>query len=268
MTLTLRNGLQYQCAKEMLRRKGEAGLKVSEVAKLTGVTVRTLHYYDEIGLLKPSEVTQSGYRIYSAADLELLQQILFFRELDFPLEEIRKILKNPSYDREEALRKHRALLLQKRRHLDGLISLVENTLKGEVDMSFKQFDTSDVEETKKKYAAEAKQRWGNTDAYAEYEEKTADYDDPQWKLLNGEGAKILAEFGSNRHLDPAGVEAQALVKKWQEFITANFYTCTKPILSCLGEMYIGDERFTRNIDKNGEGTALFMATAIEIYCRK
>ena len=242
-------------------------MKVSEVAKLTGVTIRTLRYYDEIGLLKPSEITQAGYRIYSAADLELLQQILFFRELDFPLEEIRKIMRNPSYDREEALRKHRQLLLQKRRHLDGLISLVENTLKGDVDMSFKQFDASEMEETRKKYAAEAKQRWGTTDAYAEYEEKTAEYNDPQWKMIHGEGAQILKEFGSIRHLDPACMEAQELVEKWQKFITDNFYSCTKPILSCLGEMYIGDERFTNNIDKNGEGTALFMATAIEIYCR-
>ena len=242
-------------------------MKVSEVAKLTGVTVRTLHYYDEIGLLKPSEITEAGYRIYSNADLELLQQILFFRELDFSLTEIRKIMLNPAYDREEALRKHRTLLLQKRSHIDGLISLVENTLKGESDMSFKQFDATETEEIKKKYADEAKRRWGDTDAYAEYEAKTADYDDPQWKLLNGEGAVILQEFGSLRHLDPAGAQAQELVQKWQDFITANFYTCTKPILSCLGEMYIGDDRFTSNIDKNGEGTALFMATAIEIYCR-
>lgn len=242
-------------------------MKVSEVAKLTGVTVRTLHYYDEIGLLKPSQVTESGYRLYSDGDLELLQQILFFRELDFSLGDIREIMGNPAYDRETALQNHRQLLLQKRRHLDGLIALVENTLKGEYDMSFKQFDGSEMEETKKKYAAEAKERWGNTDAYAEYEEKTRDYDDPQWKLLKGEGAEILAEFGRNRHLAPGSPEAQALVKKWQDYITANYYTCTKPILSCLGEMYIGDDRFTENLDRNGEGTALFMATAIEIYCR-
>lgn len=242
-------------------------MRVSEVAKLTGITARTLHYYDEIGLLKPSQVTESGYRLYSDGDLELLQQILFFRELDFSLGEIREILGNPNFDREAALRSHRELLLQKRRHLDGLIALVENTIKGERDMSFRQFDESEMEETKKKYALEAKERWGNTEAYGEYEEKTGGYDDPRWNLLKGEGAQILSAFGKNRHLDPGSEEAQALVKKWQDYITANFYTCTKPILSCLGEMYIGDDRFTKNIDKNGEGTALFMATAIEIYCR-
>ena len=243
-------------------------MKVSEVAKLTGVTVRTLHYYDEIGLLKPSKVTAAGYRLYSNADLEILQQILFFRELDFSLSDIREIMLNPTYSRETALQNHRELLLQKRKHIDGLISLVDKTLKGDNDMSFKQFDTTEIKNARKEYAAEAKQRWGKSDAYTEYEEKVSAYDDPQWKLLNGEGSYILREFGENRHLDPASKEAQALVKKWQEFITANFYNCTKAILSCLGEMYIGDDRFTQNIDRYGQGTALFMATAIEIFCQK
>lgn len=242
-------------------------MKISEVAKLTGITVRTLHYYDEIGLLKPGKVTEAGYRLYSEADLEILQQILFFRELDFPLKDIQEILRNPAYDRESALHRHRELLLLKRSRIDGLISLVDKTLKGETDMSFTQFDKAELEKAKNQYAQEAKERWGTTDAYGEYEQKTRDYDDPQWKLLNGEGAAILKEFGTNRHLDPGCAEAQALVKKWQAFITANFYTCTKAILSCLGEMYIGDDRFTKNIDRNGEGTALFMATAIEIYCK-
>lgn len=243
-------------------------MKVSEVAKLTGVTVRTLHYYDEIGLLKPSKVTDAGYRLYSNADLEILQQILFFRELDFSLSDIREIMLNPTYSRETALQNHRELLLQKRKHIDGLISLVDKTLKGDNDMSFKQFDTTEIKNARKEYAAEAKQRWGESGAYIEYEEKVSAYDDPQWKLLNGEGSYILREFGENRHLDPASKEAQALVKKWQEFITANFYNCTKAILSCLGEMYIGDDRFTQNIDRYGQGNALFMATAIEIFCQK
>ena len=146
-------------------------MKISDVAKLTGVTVRTLHYYDEIGLLKPSEVTQAGYRVYNDTDLEVLQQILFFRELDFSLEDIRKIMQNPAYEKESALRKQKELLLQKRSRLDSLISLVDKTLKGEQDMSFRQFDTTEFEETKKKYAEEAKERWGDTAAYAEYEKK-------------------------------------------------------------------------------------------------
>ena len=242
-------------------------MKISDVAKLTGVTVRTLHYYDEIGLLKPSEVTEAGYRVYNDTDLEVLQQILFFRELDFSLEDIRKIMQNPAYEKEGALRKQKELLLQKRRRLDSLISLVDKTLKGEQDMSFQQFDTTELEEAKKKYAAEAKQRWGATAAYAEYEKKASHRSDAQQKMLEGEGAMILGEFGRNRFLAPDSAEAQTLVKRWQEYITAHYYTCTKEILSCLGQMYIGDERFTQNIDEYGAGTAAFMAAAIGVYTR-
>lgn len=240
-------------------------MKVSDVAKLTGVTVRTLHYYDEIGLLLPSGVTSSGYRVYNDADLEVLQQILFFRELDFSLEDIRAIMQNPAYEKETALQNQKALLVQKRDRLDRLIALVDKTLKGERDMSFKQFDTTKIDEAKQQYAAEVKQRWGNTAAYAEYEKKSADYNTVQQKMLDGEGAAILNEFGKNRTLPPDSPQAQALVKKWQAYITGNYYNCTKEILSCLGQMYVGDERFTQHIDQYGAGTASFMAAAIEVY---
>ncbi|MEF9922154.1 MAG: MerR family transcriptional regulator, partial [Anaerovoracaceae bacterium] len=105
-------------------------MKINEVAKLTGVTVRTLHYYDEIGLLKPSKVTDAGYRIYDEKAMETLQQILFFRELEFPLNEIKGIMSNPNYNREDTLLKHRELLTQKRNRLDKLISLLEKNIKG------------------------------------------------------------------------------------------------------------------------------------------
>lgn len=243
-------------------------MKINEVAKLTGVTVRTLHYYDEIGLLKPSEITAAGYRLYNRTALETLQQILFFRELDFPLNDIKEIMTNPQYNRENALKKHRELLLQKRNRLDAFIDLVDRTLKGEQDMSFKQFDRTEFEATKKKYAAEVKERWGGTAAYAESEEKTNGYDDARWNILSGEGKAILQAFGESRAIQPESEEAQALVEKWQGYITANFYHCTKEILSCLGLMYVGDARFTKNIDQNGEGTAAFMAAAIAFYCSK
>ena len=242
-------------------------MKVSDVAKRTGVTVRTLHYYDEIGLLPPSGVTGSGYRVYNDADLEVLQQILFFRELDFSLEDIRAILQDPAYEKETALRNQKALLVRKRDRLDSLIALVDKTLKGEQDMSFQQFDTTEIEEAKQKYAAEAKARWGSTAAYAEYEKKSAGYSTVQQKMLDGEAAAILKEFGRHRTLPPDSAQAQALVKKWQAYITDHYYRCTKEILSCLGQMYVGDERFTRHIDQYGTGTAAFMAAAIEAYTR-
>lgn len=243
-------------------------MKINEVAKRAGVTVRTLHYYDEIGLLKPREITEAGYRLYDDTTLETLQQILFFRELDFSLTDIKEIMTNPHYDKAEALTAHKKLLLQKRNRLNDLIDLVANILKGENDMSFKQFNMTELEENKKKYAAEVKERWGDTAAFAESEEKTGSYDEDQWKQLSGEGETILNEFSENRHIQPDCKEAQDIVKKWQAYITANFYHCTKEILSCLGQMYISDERFTKNIDKNGEGTAAFMTAAIEAYCRK
>ena len=243
-------------------------MKIGEVAKLSGVTVRTLHYYDEIGLLKPSKTTEAGYRMYSIEDLEKLQQILFFRELDFPLNEIKEIMINPKYDKIEALNKHKELLIEKRKRIDGLVTLIDKTIKGDNNMSFKEFDNSKIEENKRKYAEEVKKRWGNTDAYKEYEKKTGSYDKNSWNTINEEMAEILKEFADNIDKDVNSDIVQSLVEKWRGYITLNFYNCTKEILSCLGLMYTGDERFKENIDKYGEGTAEFMAKAIEIYCSK
>lgn len=245
-----------------------SNMKINDVAKLAGITVRTLHYYDEIGLLQPSQVSSAGYRIYDEKDLELLQQILFFRELDFSLSEIKEIMANPNFNKEEALYRHRDMLVKKRERLDGLIELVSKRLEGEKDMQFEAFDMTEIEKMKKQYAQEVKERWGGTDAYAQSQERTAKYDKEKWSGLTVEGQKLLQAFGEQRHNEPDSNEVQELVKAWQEYITNNFYNCTKQILSGLGRMYVGDERFTQNIDKNGEGTARFMAKAIEIYCSK
>ena len=132
--------------------------KINEVAKLTGITVRTLHYYDEIGLLRPSSISTTGYRLYDNNDIKKLQQILFFRELNFSLKEIKEIIKNPNYNKTDALKNQKQLLLLKRKRLDGIIELVENAIKGENYMSFKEFDTTEIEKLKKEYAEEAKER--------------------------------------------------------------------------------------------------------------
>lgn len=243
-------------------------MKINEVAKLTGITVRTLHYYDAIGLLKPCAITEAGYRIYDDDSLLTLQQILFFRELDFSLTEIQKIITNPHYDKMDALQKQKELLSQKRNRLDGLLKLVENTIKGDTIMSFQAFDKTEIEKNKQKYAAEVKERWGATEAYRESEKKTADYSTQQWNMLTEEGAALLKSFGEQRENAPEGAAVQALVLQWQNYITNNFYHCSDEILSCLGMMYVGDARFTENIDKNGAGTAALMAKAIAIYCAK
>jgi len=243
-------------------------LKINEVAKLTGVTVRTLHYYDEIGLLKPSEITQSGYRLYNEEALATLQQILFFKELDFPLDQIKDIVTSPAFDKAEALKNHRELLVKKRQRLDKLIILVDNTIKGEDIMSFKEFDMSDIEKAKSKYASEVKERWGNSKAYAESEKKVNSYNKEQWQLIKDESDDIWKAFAANMDKAVESAEVQALVKQWQDFITARFYNCTDEILQCLGLMYVEDERFKENLDKYGDGLAEFVSQAIAVYCVK
>lgn len=242
-------------------------LKINEVAKLTGVTVRTLHYYDEIDLLKPSKVTEAGYRLYDEKALDMLQQILFFRELNFPLNEIKDIVTSSEFDKVGALKKHKELLIKKRKRIDSLIKLVDKTIEGDGNMSFKEFDMTEIENAKQKYAKEVKERWGGSDAYIESEKKTKNYDKEQWQQINEESGKLLKKFTINMDKAPDSKEVQVIVKAWQDFITKNFYKCTNEILSGLGLMYSADERFKKNIDKNGEGTAEFMSKAIEIYCK-
>lgn len=237
-------------------------LSVSEMAKLTGVSIRTLHHYDHIGLLCPETAADSGYRWYGAADVEKMQQILFYRELDFPLKDIRDILSDPQYDKQEALRRQRELLLLKRKRLDGLLELLDANLKGERTMEFQGFDAGELERARRQYADEAKARWGHTGAWKESQNKSSDWD-AQAAGMND----IFRRVAALRHGDPASSEAQALVKEWQDFVSANYYACTDEILAGLGEMYTADERFRNNLDRFGEGTAAFLSRAIAIYCR-
>ena len=241
-------------------------MKINELAKLTGLTVRTLHYYDEIGLLNPGSVTEAGYRIYDDSALADLQQILFFRELEFSLSEIKEMMNNADYNKTEVLEKQRELLQIKRNRLDRLIELLDHTIKGENTMNPEEFDMTEIEKVKKEYAAEVKERWGKTSAYAESEKRTSQYDRNKWNMLHGEETAILKQFSKCRTQDPTDDNVQELVQTWQNHITKNFYECTIEILSCLGQMYVNDPRFMENIDVHGEGTAQFMADAIEVYC--
>ena len=239
---------------------------IGALSKLSGVSIRALHYYDEIGLLHPSEIADSGYRYYDEKAVERLWQILFYRELDFPLSDIAEILASPEFDRARALEEHRTLLLQKRERLDGLITLVSNALKGETAMEFKPFDTSKIDELRDQYAEEAKARWGNTDAYRESARRTAKYSKEDFARIQERSGEIIQKFSALVGTEAKDVRVQELVKQWQAFITESYYNCTDEILSCLGEMYLADERFTRNIDQFGEGTAKLMSEGIAYYC--
>lgn len=243
-------------------------LHIREFAKLTGVSVRTLHYYDEIGLLKPSFVDeQNGYRYYDENTLCRMQEILFYRELQFSLKEIRMILSSPDYDKQNALKEQKHLLTLKKERLERLISALDGAMKGE-KISMDIFDNSEFEAKREEYAKEAKEKWGGTAAYKESAEKTAGYSADKWNKVNSAMDETIAEFAEclRNGFAPDSKEAQELVKRWQDFITDNYYTCTKEILAGLAEMYIADERFMKNIDRHGDGTARFMSDAIKVYC--
>ena len=240
-------------------------MTVQKVSQLTGVSIRTLQYYDRIGLLPPTEYTDAGYRLYDDKALETLQQILLFRELEFPLKDIGKIIGSPDFDRNKALEQQIELLTLKKEHIENLIDLARGIkLLGVRHLKFDAFDTKKIDE----YAARAKASWGNTPAYKEFEEKSKGRTKEQDREISLGMMDIFTEFGAIRTSEPGSEEAQALVKKLQDYITAHFYTCTDEILKGLGKMYSGGGDFTKNIDSyGGEGTAEFAHRAIEIYCK-
>ena len=236
-------------------------MTIHEVSKLAGVSVRTLHHYDAIGLLPPTALTESGYRLYDDTALARLQSILLFRELEFPLKDIKRILDDPNFDQAAALADQIKLLELRREQLERLIALARETLEtGVIPMKFDAFDKTEQE----KFAAEVKEKWGHTTAYQEYQQHEKDSITSSSANL----MKCFAELGKLKHLAPTASEAQAAIHDLQQFITDHFYTCTPEILAGLGEMYVGDERFRQSIDRaGGKGTAEFAAQAISAYCR-
>ena len=239
---------------------------VHEVSKLTGVSIRALHYYDTIGLLSPTSVTESGYRLYDDTALERLQHILLFRELEFPLKEIKKILDSPNFERNKALKQQIELLTLKKEHLENLIMYARGIyFRGVKNMDFSAFDTSKLDE----YAAQAKENWGKTQAYQEYEEKIKGKSQEQINDMSKGLWQLFVEFGVLREYGPESDIVQEQVAKLQAFITENYYNCTNEILSSLGKLYSGGGSFTENIDNaGGAGTAQLASDAIAIYCNK
>jgi DNA-binding transcriptional MerR regulator len=240
-------------------------MQIKEFAEFMGVSVRTLHYYDEIGLLTPALVDKfTGYRFYDDNSLLRMQEILFYRELDFSLKSIGEILSSPNYNTRKSLEKQKILLTLKKERLERLIASIDEAMKGANVMS--AFDNSEFE----KHKVEAQEKWGKTNAYKEHSERTKNYSKQKWNDLTEEMEHIMAEFAScmKKVKKPESAEAQNLVKMLQNHITENYYLCTNEILAGLGQMYVGDERFKNNIDKHAGGTAAFICEAIEVYCRK
>ena len=237
---------------------------VKEVSKITGVSVRTLHYYDAIGLLKPTKVTDAGYRMYDGTALSRLQHILLFRELQFPLKEIKVILDSPNFDPSEAIAQQIGLLELQYKHIGELLAFArEIQSKGVTTMDFHVFDKNEIE----LYKEEALAKWGGTKAYQEYRQKDiAQKEGSDSKTASGLMA-IFSELGGLKHLTPGSDVVQKKIRALQKFISDNYYVCTNETLQGLGQMYVDDERFQKNIDRaGGDGTAEFAYQAISVYC--
>ncbi|QAS52539.1 MerR family transcriptional regulator [Halobacillus litoralis] len=247
--------------------------KVKEVAEIAGVSVRTLHHYDHIGLLSPQHVTDKGYRLYGEEGMARLQQILFFKEMDFSLQKIKKILDDPHFDEKQALSNHKEILMEKKIRLERIIHSVDQTLEsvqGGENMAnedrFKPFDRRHIEEHQKKYEKEVKERWGQTDAYKESKRKTSSYTDEDWKRIQEESNEIDRQIVDRMSQGPEDEEVQRLIGEKRQHITDYFYECNTEIFCGLADMYVNDPRFTKNIDKWAEGYAEFLRDAMHIYC--
>jgi len=240
---------------------------VQEVSKLAGISIRTLHHYDAIGLLSPTTTTEAGYRLYDEAALERLQCILIFRELEFPLKDIKEILDSPNFERNKALEQQIKLLTMKKEHLENLIDLARGIQAIGVKklMDFEAFDTKKIDE----YAKQAKESYGSTSAYKEFEEKSKGRTKEQEKAISVGMMNLFSDMGKLLTLEPSDDAVQAKVAELRAYITEHFYNCTPEIFCSLGEMYAGGGSMTDNINKYaGEGTAEFTAEAIRIYCKK
>ncbi|MFC0189641.1 MerR family transcriptional regulator [Fictibacillus aquaticus] len=246
--------------------------KVKEMADLSGVSVRTLHHYDEIGLLIPDSFSPSGYRLYSKTNLERLQQILFFKELGFGLVQIKEILDQPGFDRKEAMMAHKELLIKRKNRLESIIETVEKTIQsieGGLKMKEKEmfdgFSMEDIQKHKEKYSKEARKKYGAA-IVSETERKTDSYTKEDWANISSKTEEIYKKIASRMDYGPEDEEVQQEVGKWRQLITDNFYDCTFDIFRGLGDLYVDDPRFTKNIDKHKKGLASFLKDAMHVYC--
>jgi DNA-binding transcriptional MerR regulator len=238
---------------------------VKQLSRLAGVSVRTLHYYDEIGLFKAVTVKNNGYRFYSDENLLQLQQILFYREMGLELAQIKNILQKPGFDPAAALRTHRSTLLARIERLNVLVRTVDATLaymNGEKRMDQNQLFAGFTPEEEEKYNQEAVNRWGDTARGSV--KRWKDYRPDQKEEILRQGKEIYTEIAAKMHLGPSHPEVQAALTRWHQHLR-NFYEPTPEILRGLGELYAADPAFHANIAKLDPALPDFMKEAIQIY---
>ena len=249
-------------------------LAIGDICRMTGISTRTLRYYDKKGLLKPGGYACGGVRLYGDEELARLQQILFYRELGMPLNQIMNILSSPSFDRTQALQQHRALLRLQRDRLEQLLQTVDHTLEtweggktmGKED--FKGFDKGEIEAHQAKYAQEAQQRWGDTEAYVESQRRAKNYRPEDWKRIEAEGERLMerlvAAFDAGWAADDK--RAMDIAEGFREQISRHFYSCGLEVFRGLGQMYTADERFAAYYNRHREGLAPYYSAIVAAYC--
>ncbi|MEU6864873.1 MerR family transcriptional regulator [Streptomyces sp. NPDC046876] len=240
---------------------------VGQVAGFAKVTVRTLHHYDEIGLLSPSSRSGAGHRRYDDADLDRLQRILFYRELGFPLEEVAALLDDPDADPREHLRRQHALLSDRIDRLQQMAKAVEHAMEAHrmginltPEEKFEVFGDFDPDQ----YAAEAEERWGDTEQYKESARRSASYGKEDWQRIMEEANGIHGRLAALMDTGAAAgsEEAMDLAEEHRGWLNRNHYTCAYEMHTCLGEMYVADERFTAFYEAIHPGLAVFLRDAI------
>jgi DNA-binding transcriptional MerR regulator len=240
---------------------------VQKLANISGVSVRTLHYYDEIGLLSPSFIKKNGYRFYEEKELLRLQQIMFFKELDFPLEEIKKIIGSPNFNQEKALKEHREMLQMKKQRMTRLLRTIDDTISKinkKKNMEDKELYSA-FKNHGEKYAEEAKERWGDTKAYKESQEKVSKMSKEDMIRIQKESDLLMKEPAAAMKYAPESIEVQKLIGRHYNNLR-NFYEPNLIMYKGLGEMYVSDSRFTAYFEKYAKGLAVFMRDAINVYC--
>lgn len=235
--------------------------QVKEIAQASGVTVRTLHHYDAIGLLKPTARSEGGYRLYSSDDLLRLQQILLHRSFGLSLEAIRRLLDDPNADRRATLLTQRTQIERRLQRDEALLRALDHALDAlegkDMDMKqlFEGFDPAD-------FAGEAQARWGNTDPYREAARRTQSYREEDWRALKEENAAIMRELASARAAGHPPEDVGVLVERHRLHLDRWFYPCSSEMHRNLADLYEADARFAANIDRYGEGLTAYLVSAI------
>lgn len=243
-----------------------AGHTVGRVADLSGVTIRTLHHYDDIGLLSPGGRSAAGYRIYEDSDIERLQQILFYRELGFDLKEISTIIDDPRTDAVGHLRRQRKLLVERIGCLGAMVDAIDYEMEARTmnirltpEERFEVFGEFRPED----HADEAERRWGETDSYRESQRRVSEYGKEDWQRLKAEEEGVRARFAAafEAGLAPDSEEAMAAAEAHRSHISRWFYECSYEMHRGLTDMYVSDERFRSHYDAQVPGLAEFIRDA-------